>query len=277
MTFYPTDVFIENYHTHLPIIVACCGVLLILLVSLVFVGFDLTVWGVVAHKEIVLDTKRRFVRFVSHEIRTPMNAVRLGMTLFSTEIDSLVGKMEGKSLEEVMGVLQTIVADWRQIAVDVLDNCEAAVDVLNDLLNYDKVVQSATHPLTLLLSTNPLPLSPSNSISPSLSPSLPPTFTAPLPLTLYPLPLTPLPFTPYPFSDRVWLAAAGAIDGACVEGNTAHLRDLRAAGEGEGDRVPAAGGDVRRRRVSATGGGGPGEAAHTGRRYSHRTGGTLLF
>ncbi|KAJ1403804.1 histidine kinase-like ATPase, partial [Ochromonadaceae sp. CCMP2298] len=113
--------------------------MLILLVSLVFVGFDATVRGQAARKEIVLDTKRRFVRFVSHEIRTPMNAVRLGMTLFSTEIDGLVAKLAGKSLEEVHAVLEEIVADWRQIAVDVLDNTEAAVDVLNDLLNYDKI------------------------------------------------------------------------------------------------------------------------------------------
>ncbi|KAJ1438103.1 histidine kinase-like ATPase [Ochromonadaceae sp. CCMP2298] len=139
MTFYPTEQFMADYRTNLPILVAAGGVLLILLVSLVFVGYDVAVRGQAAHKEIVLDTKRRFVRFVSHEIRTPMNAVRLGMTLFSTEIDGLGAKLAGKSLAEVMEVLQTIVADWRQIAVDVLDNTEAAVDVLNDLLNYDKI------------------------------------------------------------------------------------------------------------------------------------------
>ncbi|KAJ1395551.1 hypothetical protein B484DRAFT_407569, partial [Ochromonadaceae sp. CCMP2298] len=152
MTFYPTEEFVSHYLTYLPIVVACSEVLLILLVSLVFVGYDMavrgqlvsneilldTVKGEAARKEIVLDTKRRFVRFVSHEIRTPMNAVRLGMTLFSTEIDGFVAKLAGKSLEEVMGVLQTTATDWKQIAVDVLDNSEAAVDVLNDLLNYDK-------------------------------------------------------------------------------------------------------------------------------------------
>jgi signal transduction histidine kinase len=114
-------------------------VVLILLVSMVFVGYDVAVRGQAAQKELVLDTKRRFVRFVSHEIRTPMNAVRLGMTLFSTEIDSLATKLAGKSLEEVNAVLQETLADWRQIAVEVLDNTEAAVDVLNDLLNYDRV------------------------------------------------------------------------------------------------------------------------------------------
>ncbi|KAJ1427491.1 hypothetical protein B484DRAFT_75574 [Ochromonadaceae sp. CCMP2298] len=139
MTFYPTDDFIKNYRTNLPIYVACAGVLLILLVSLVFVGYDVAVRGKLVSSEIVLDTKRRFVRFVSHEIRTPMNAVRLGMTLFSTEIDNFIAKLAGKPLEEVMEVLQTIVADWKKIAVDVLDNTEAAVDVLNDLLNYDKI------------------------------------------------------------------------------------------------------------------------------------------
>jgi hypothetical protein len=104
-----------------------------------------------------------------------MNAVRLGMTLFSTEIDSLVRKMEGKSLEEVMGLLRETLLDWRQIAVDVLENSEAAVDVLNDLLNYDKVSAIYLHSPTLIL-TNAL--------------SFPP-------LSLYPSPSTPLlPLTP---------------------------------------------------------------------------------
>jgi signal transduction histidine kinase len=165
MIYYPTEAFMAPIFTPLPIILACCGVLLILLVSLVFVGYDMavrgqlvsneilldTVRGEAARKEIVLDTKRSFVRFVSHEIRTPMNAVRLGMTLFSTEIDGLVAKLAGKSVEEVMEVLHTTLTDWRQIAVDVLDNTVAAVDVLNDLLNYDKVSSTKTcYPLTLL-------------------------------------------------------------------------------------------------------------------------------
>ncbi|KAJ1410502.1 hypothetical protein B484DRAFT_402918 [Ochromonadaceae sp. CCMP2298] len=102
--------------------------MLILLVSLVFVGLDVAVQGQAAHKDIVLDTKRRFVRFVSHEIRTPMNAVRLGMTLFAMEIDGVVAKLADKSSEEVHAVLQEIVADWRRIALDVLDNTEAAIE-----------------------------------------------------------------------------------------------------------------------------------------------------
>jgi signal transduction histidine kinase len=157
MTFYPTEDFISHYRTHLPIIIAFSSVMLILLVSMVFVGYDVAVRGEAARKEIVLDTKRRFVRFVSHELRTPMNAVRLGMTLVSTEIDGLVAKLAGKSLEEVLAVLHATLTDWRQIAVDVLDNTEAAVDVLNDLLNYDKVSSTKNrYPLTMLLSTNSL-------------------------------------------------------------------------------------------------------------------------
>ncbi|KAJ1434354.1 histidine kinase-like ATPase [Ochromonadaceae sp. CCMP2298] len=139
ITFYPTEEFMAAYNTWLPILVACSGAVLILLVSLVFVGYDVAVSGEAARKEIVLDTKRRFVRFVSHEIRTPMNAVRLGMTLFSTEIDGLGAKLVGKSLEEVHAILEETATDWRKIAVDVLDNSESAVDVLNDMLNYDKI------------------------------------------------------------------------------------------------------------------------------------------
>ncbi|KAJ1417051.1 hypothetical protein B484DRAFT_422080, partial [Ochromonadaceae sp. CCMP2298] len=129
LTFYPTEDFISHHRTYLPIIVTVCGVLLILLMSLVFVGYDVAVSGEASRKEIVLDTKRRFVRFVSHEIRTPMNAVRLGMTLFASEIDGLGAKLEGKSLEEVHAILEETLTDWRKIAVDVLDNSESAVDI----------------------------------------------------------------------------------------------------------------------------------------------------
>ncbi|KAJ1430410.1 histidine kinase-like ATPase [Ochromonadaceae sp. CCMP2298] len=68
-----------------------------------------------------------------------MNAVRLGMTLFASEIDGLGVKLAGKSLEEVHAILEETLTDWRKIAVDVLDNSESAVDVLNDMLNYDKI------------------------------------------------------------------------------------------------------------------------------------------
>ncbi|KAJ1414473.1 histidine kinase-like ATPase [Ochromonadaceae sp. CCMP2298] len=139
MTFYPTETFIAEFTTFLPILVACSAVALILLVSAFFVGYDVAVRGQAARKEIVLDTKRRFVRFVSHEIRTPMNAVRLGMTLFTSEIDGLGAKLAGLSLEDVHTMLQGILMDWRQIAMDVQENTETAVDVLNDLLNYDKI------------------------------------------------------------------------------------------------------------------------------------------
>jgi signal transduction histidine kinase len=154
MTFYPTEDFFDSYSSDLPIIISLSSVVLILLVSLVFVGYDVALRGEAARMEIVLNTKRLFVRFVSHEIRTPMNAVRLGMTLFATEIDDLGAKLKGKSLEDVHAVLQKTIIDWRQIAVDVLDNSESAVDVLDDLLNYDEVC--AIHYQSISAHSNPV-------------------------------------------------------------------------------------------------------------------------
>ncbi|KAJ1397371.1 hypothetical protein B484DRAFT_260189, partial [Ochromonadaceae sp. CCMP2298] len=142
LEFYLQQDFMDQRTDYAPVWLAVGAGLQILLCALLFSLYAIPMRALrksILRAEIVLDTKRRFVRFVSHEIRTPMNAVRLGMTLFSTEIDGLGAKLVGKSLEEVTAVLQETVADWRQIAVDVLDSTEAAVDVLNDLLNYDKV------------------------------------------------------------------------------------------------------------------------------------------
>ena len=67
-----------------------------------------------------LETKRRFVRQVSHEIRTPMNVVMSGLDL----LKSLVPEMPSDALD----ILQ-----------DMKSACRVAVDILNDLLAYEKL------------------------------------------------------------------------------------------------------------------------------------------
>lgn len=71
-----------------------------------------------------LKTKRIFVRYVSHEIRTPLNITLLGLKFLEDELK----KHEQKQLSDVYDVLD-----------DVKTSCSVAVDILNDLLLYEKL------------------------------------------------------------------------------------------------------------------------------------------
>ena len=70
----------------------------------------------------MLATKRSFVRMVSHEIRTPLNVVLTGLTVMEKEL--------AKHNNEA--ALLDIVQDARL-------SCDSAIDLLNDLLSYEKL------------------------------------------------------------------------------------------------------------------------------------------
>ena len=67
-----------------------------------------------------LETKRTFVRHVSHEIRTPLNIVTSG-------------------LELLVSLSQNMSADMIDIIADMRGACAIAIDILNDLLTYEKL------------------------------------------------------------------------------------------------------------------------------------------
>ena len=63
-----------------------------------------------------------FVRYVSHEIRTPLNTVMMGLKLLEKEL---------LQIENCASLLDTV--------ADVTVSCDTAVDILNDLLTYEKL------------------------------------------------------------------------------------------------------------------------------------------
>jgi len=65
-----------------------------------------------------------FVRYVSHEIRTPLSAVVLGLSYLLKQYHSNQITME----QDVFDVVE-----------EAHISCEAAVDILNDLLTYEKL------------------------------------------------------------------------------------------------------------------------------------------
>ncbi|KAJ1434723.1 hypothetical protein B484DRAFT_282337, partial [Ochromonadaceae sp. CCMP2298] len=139
ISFYPRKAFYDEYKSDNPIFFAVGGVSLIALVSLIFLLYDFAVSRQSERQQVVLDTKRRYVRFISHEIRTPLNTVRLGLKLFDLELIACLKMLKVKSPAEVVQLMTKTIENWIQLTDDALSNTEAAVDVLNDLLNYDKV------------------------------------------------------------------------------------------------------------------------------------------
>jgi signal transduction histidine kinase len=79
------------------------------------------------------------VRFISHEIRTPLNTVRLGLKLLEMELMGLSNQLQTAAASDLPTLVKDYVESWLQLADDVLGNSDSAVDVLNDLLNYDKI------------------------------------------------------------------------------------------------------------------------------------------
>jgi len=65
-----------------------------------------------------------FVRYVSHEIRTPLSAVVVGMNYLKKLFELKYAALD---------------PDTMDVVEEVHMSCEAAVDILNDLLTYEKL------------------------------------------------------------------------------------------------------------------------------------------
>eukprot|EP01035_Chromulina_nebulosa_P069352 gene69352-biopygen25967 len=69
-----------------------------------------------------LSVKQMFMRYVSHEMRTPLNVAYLGMKILHDELKR-------------MGLFSLL-----ETAMDTQKACQTAIDILNDMLLYDKIV-----------------------------------------------------------------------------------------------------------------------------------------
>ena len=138
---YPTKEYYQSFSTAAPVVTAVGSSLIMLLCAGAFFLYDFYMRKASEASAIVLETKRRFVRFISHEIRTPLNAVHLGLEALTAEvkraIDLLVACLADPNLEppDVLEILN----GWLELSFELMGNSESAVDVLNDLLNYDKI------------------------------------------------------------------------------------------------------------------------------------------
>jgi len=158
---YPNSKLYGSYRTNNPRIAAIGAVSTIVFTSLLFFMYDYFVRRDVTAKKDLLQAKRRFMRFVSHEVRTPLSAVCMGLNVMQSEIASSLGfkssddlddsTHNGKDLRtEARPISTTEALEWYEMAKEVQGNTQNAVNVLNDLLNYDKI-ESGTLRLELTL------------------------------------------------------------------------------------------------------------------------------
>ena len=118
----PTDDFFQSYSTANPRNAAIASLAILFVVSILFILYDFYVRREFTERRQLLEAKRRFIRYVSHEVRTPLNAVIMGLNIFESELQS------DESHPERLGLLQ-----------EVQTSANAAVDCLNDVLQYDKI------------------------------------------------------------------------------------------------------------------------------------------
>lgn len=178
LTVYPSPEFYKGFRSASPLVVSLGFVAMIVLCSTVFFVYDAVIKREAHQRRMVLEMKRRFVRFISHEIRTPLNTVWMGLKLLDTELKDEVECMQqisrsvtdGNGGREAAGSAGShhtaataasqddhasstgvnsgdmvdahtsqLFKNWLELTSDITENTECAIAVLNDLLNYDKV------------------------------------------------------------------------------------------------------------------------------------------
>jgi len=137
--FYPQRSFYDSYMSDVPVEVSCTFAAVIIFCLCVFLVYDTSISRESTRQNTMLDTKRRFVRFISHEIRTPLNTMRLGLNLFEVEMQTISDQMQSTPPGQIPSLVANIMTSWRHLLNDIHENGESAVQVLNDLLNYDKI------------------------------------------------------------------------------------------------------------------------------------------
>jgi len=145
ISIYPSEDYFSVYSTLNPLITAIGVACIVVVTSLLFLLYDFSLHKEVDVAHVLLENKRRFVRYVSHEVRTPLNTVCLGLALLTDELGceqapALSSSPSPSVLNEGLSpATQRERALWLSLAQDILHNAQSAVVVLDEILQYDKI------------------------------------------------------------------------------------------------------------------------------------------
>lgn len=135
LTFYPTAEYFEARSTVNPRNAALAAVFSVVVAVALFLLYDYLVRREISERRQLLEAKRRFVRYISHEVRTPLNAVIMGLAILKSDLnnDVVMGEEQdpARSAQEHLHLLE-----------EVETSAGGAVEVLNEVLQYDKVERS---------------------------------------------------------------------------------------------------------------------------------------
>jgi len=171
LTLYPSGSFFDKYLTANPRWAVTGTVLVILLTMLVFLCYDRLIREEFLENQVLLQAKRRFLRFISHAVRTPLSTVCMGLKLLQEELGSKLQAINlsqlaattvaaANSFSSITAAKQTCaisissssqgdegegseelhkITEWLQITQEILSSAQNAVDVINDLVNFDRL------------------------------------------------------------------------------------------------------------------------------------------
>jgi signal transduction histidine kinase/CheY-like chemotaxis protein len=173
----PNEGFYHTYYTSNAIRATLVVVFSVLGTMLIFFLYDFSVRKEFHANGELLEARRQFMRFVSHEVRTPLNAVIMGLDIIQFEIakslgfeshtayraspefeaeahrndlsissrcssvNDLTALIEDDSATGTGIISREVARSWFRVTQEIQDNSQGAVDILNDLLNYDKIEQ----------------------------------------------------------------------------------------------------------------------------------------
>ena len=160
LTIYPTEAMFQQFYTHVPLAVCLSFVGIIGLCTAVFFLYDYVVMDDARRRQAILALKKKFVRFVSHEVRTPLSTVYMGLELLKADLyDESTASSSGGAGSDLSDSCDPPAttsattaereAERLDILNDVMENCQNAVSVLNDILSYDKIEAGALQLETL--------------------------------------------------------------------------------------------------------------------------------
>lgn len=89
-----------------------------------------------------LEAKKNFVRYISHEIRTPLNVVLVGLQMLKKMEE---GKEADTIQQQHITPEPTEKSPIMSITDDSLEACYVAVNILNELLIFDRIEEGGFH------------------------------------------------------------------------------------------------------------------------------------